>query len=763
VTPFRQSAAWAAVTAAGALVPFAPAALGVRTLSRHDTERLYAPVRTLVVEELRAGRLPLWNPYEGTGKPLFAEGIHSVLHPVSLLGALLAPASVDFLILGYLVVAAVGAFALGRVLGASAPASAAGGLAYALSGYSVSMTGNLVFLAGAASLPWLVAGARAAGAGLRGSEVWAAAATAVAFFSGDAQAALVGLALGLAAASEAGGTRGGARAGAGMGAGLLLSAIQLLPTRELLPLTQRALELSAAEKTAWALAPWRLAEWIVPGLARGALSAIPAGASGAWLGFPFAESVYLGAPLLVAAALAFGPGADPARRRTALLLGGAAALLLWLALGHQLGARALLDGIPVWNRFRYSEKLMAPLGLCLCALGALGIDAFGRSAPSPRLRRGLAAAALVIAAALAALLAAPDAAARLATDLLGDAGPFHAATLTGGLPHLVLGLAALAGASLLRTERARMLGLALLVAAAPAAATPLGARLSPRRDPSPAPLDREPGAPPPRVVQARSPLFELQESQSWFHEYALHEAALLFPAYNVAARVDALDSYGALEPARLRALRAAGPATYRRFAATHLACPAPRDRSGADRAPPPPFADGGRLAWRDPSGQVELWATPHRPWAFFAERAIATAGPQEATRLLLDLVTRGEDQAVVLEGAAPEGTSPGSVLRVDRGTHAVAVEAESAGPALLVVQDAWWPGWRASIDGNPAQLLPADLLVRAVRWPPGRHRLEMVYEPPALRAGLALSGVGVALTLLLAVRAGRARRAGEPT
>jgi hypothetical protein len=31
-------------------------------------------------------------------------------------------------------------------------------------------------------------------------------------------------------------------------------------------------------------------------------------------------------------------------------------VLLWLALGHHLGARQALESVPIWNRFRYSEK-----------------------------------------------------------------------------------------------------------------------------------------------------------------------------------------------------------------------------------------------------------------------------------------------------------------------------------------------------------------------------------------------------------------------
>src|SRR6266542_5149587 len=184
--PLRR-VAWPAGIAAAVLLVFAPAAVGVRTLARRDTDRLYAPVRPLVVEALRSGRLPLWNPYEGMGKPLMAEGIHSVLHPVSLLGASVAPSSIDFLLLAYLILAALGAFALARTLGASAIAAAGGGLAFAFSGFTVSMTGNAVFLAGLASAPWVIAGARMTGGGSRLGPVATALATGAAFLSGDTQ------------------------------------------------------------------------------------------------------------------------------------------------------------------------------------------------------------------------------------------------------------------------------------------------------------------------------------------------------------------------------------------------------------------------------------------------------------------------------------------------------------------------------------------------------------------------------------------------
>ena len=755
--PTRARAAWAAVAAGGVLLAFAPAALGWRTLSHRDTDLLYAPVRTLAVAELRAGRLPLWNPYEGTGKPLFAEGIHSVLHPISLLGAALAPASVDFLLLAYLVAAALGAFVLAATLGASPAACAGAGLGFALSGYSASMTGNVVFLAGLSTLPWVLAAARRAGEGARWGPTQLALATACALFSGDVQVAAVGLVLGALLAADAGGARGLARTAGGAVAGALLAGVQLAATGALLPRTYRSLELGDAERILWPLEPGRLLEWIVPGLFRGPLREVPIAPGTPLEKLVFAESVYLGAPLLLAAAVgaARAPRA-PGGRRTVGLLGAAAVALLWLALGHHLGARQLLDAVPVWGRFRYSEKLMAPLSLCLCALAALGADAFGAAPLSRAWRRALAGLGLVAGGALAALLLAPAATGELAVTLLGTAGAHYRSTLAGGLPHLVAALAALLAADRLGGPSGRTIALSLLVAAAPALAASYGAPLGSREVRRFETSLRLAGEPVPRLVHPMELLHDPRDPLGAVDAAARNETRVLGAAVAVALRVDTIRSYGAFEPRRLetlhRTFEEAWVRVCRRFAVTHAVTQA-IPHAGVLVPMVSAAVEGGALAQRDEAHRVEVWSVPHRPWAFFAEAAVAVPGPLEARKALVELVERSDDATVVVEAPDPPPTSPGRVLAVERGTRTVRLEAEAAGPALLVVQDAWWPGWRATIDGRPAELLAADFLVRAIRWPPGRHRVELTYDPPELRTGLALSGLGAALVLLLAVRA----------
>ncbi|HRJ41442.1 MAG TPA: YfhO family protein, partial [Caldilineaceae bacterium] len=79
----------------------------------------------------------------------------------------------------------------------------------------------------------------------------------------------------------------------------------------------------------------------------------------------------------------------------------------------------------------------------------------------------------------------------------------------------------------------------------------------------------------------------------------------------------------------------------------------------------------------------------------------------------------------------------------------VVVETESDKPALLLLRDAFYPGWRATIDGVPTEIYPANLLLRGVAVPAGQHQIVFVYDPPVWRRGLALSVGGSGLWLLL--------------
>jgi len=668
----------------------------------------------------------------------------------------IAPASIDALLLAYLAAAAAGAFLLARALDRSTGAAALAAFGYALSGFVASMTGNLVFLAGAASLPWLILGVRACAHPGPGAMLGAAAATAAALLAGDAQPIVIGVLLGAALAAAEGGWRAAARGAAGVALGALLAGVQLLPSLAHVPRTVRHLGLTAEEQIQWALSPWRLLELFSPGFFGQREGTIWAEV---FLGLapsppntvPFADSAFLGLPVLLLALRGVRAG-----RRTAVLATAAAALL-WLALGHHAGATQALGWVPVWGTFRYAEKLLGPLALALTLLAAHGLDGVLAQGAPRRRNWLLAAAGATIVWALLLWSGAVEAA--LAALGHAEVAPLAVRHLLDGLTYPILGLAALAAALLAPLPAPARGGLAAAsVLAASAAALPFALHPAPSSCAGPGWLAGLEAAPPgPRIGTPNFREADPRAPDAWEQSWCDMATAGL-PPYAAAARVDQLDTYTGLDPLRfLKVFDAFGVErwlAFRRFGLTHLVLLPPADEAEA-RILEPAVA-GGRQVPTPPGSGLQAVAVPHRPWASFAPAVVAAPDPQATLGRLQALVAEGSE-AVVIQAGQPVPAAPGRVLAARRGVESVEIEAEADGPALLVVNDAWWPGWETRIDGTPAPVLAADVLVRGIPFPAGRHTVVMRYEPPEVAWGLAASGLGAAGCLALAALAWRRR------
>jgi hypothetical protein len=99
--------------------------------------------------------------------------------------------------------------------------------------------------------------------------------------------------------------------------------------------------------------------------------------------------------------------------------------------------------------------------------------------------------------------------------------------------------------------------------------------------------------------------------------------------------------------------------------------------------------------------------------------------------------------------------------------HLVRIEVgDGPEPGLLVVSEVFYPeGWSATIDSAVAEILRTNHCLRGLVVPPGRHRIEMRFEPKGVQLGRTLNRTGGIVTLvLLAVglvwaRRGRTRSA----
>jgi hypothetical protein len=185
----------------------------------------------------------------------------------------------------------------------------------------------------------------------------------------------------------------------------------------------------------------------------------------------------------------------------------------------------------------------------------------------------------------------------------------------------------------------------------------------------------------------------------------------------------------------------------------------------AGDAPPPaglratPIDEPGQRVLENPDALPRAWV------AYDARPADGAGAAIEKT--VASSVAELERRPVIEPGDAPlpsgDGSpSPARVIAAERGHMEVAATARA--PGILVLTDSWDGGWQATVDGEDAEVLPANGAFRAVALPAGRHVVEFDYRSrPLIAAALAslLGMVGVVTGIaVLGLRGRERRRAG---
>jgi hypothetical protein len=101
------------------------------------------------------------------------------------------------------------------------------------------------------------------------------------------------------------------------------------------------------------------------------------------------------------------------------------------------------------------------------------------------------------------------------------------------------------------------------------------------------------------------------------------------------------------------------------------------------------------------------------------------------------------------ESAAQHGEQPDStqnavpstfnIQRLTFNPSTLIYRVNSSSPALLVLSEIDYPGWQATVDGQPAPILRADYILRAIPVPAGEHTVELVFQPLSFTIGAIIS------------------------
>lgn len=152
------------------------------------------------------------------------------------------------------------------------------------------------------------------------------------------------------------------------------------------------------------------------------------------------------------------------------------------------------------------------------------------------------------------------------------------------------------------------------------------------------------------------------------------------------------------------------------------------------------------------SGDVKIYENlAGRPRAYLANDVVAADNSQAALAFLQE-GKAGLDGRAVVEGLPAFTTQPAAGDHAEIVAYAperVEIQTHNVHRALLVLSDSAYPGWTATVDGQPSPIYTANYLFRGVDLPPGEHTVLFQYQPMSWRRGLWLSATGGLFCVLL--------------
>ena len=67
------------------------------------------------------------------------------------------------------------------------------------------------------------------------------------------------------------------------------------------------------------------------------------------------------------------------------------------------------------------------------------------------------------------------------------------------------------------------------------------------------------------------------------------------------------------------------------------------------------------------------------------------------------------------------------------------LQLNAVGPGRLIVSEAYFPGWQASVDGQPHRVKPYKDIFLSVDLGEGKHKIDLCYSPFSFKCGACLT------------------------
>ena len=180
----------------------------------------------------------------------------------------------------------------------------------------------------------------------------------------------------------------------------------------------------------------------------------------------------------------------------------------------------------------------------------------------------------------------------------------------------------------------------------------------------------------------------------------------------------------------------------------------PESRRSIEQATLDPEAGDGAKAFSPVDVTPNAITIFENPNALARFRFIRRVTPAQDLGNALTLMNRPgfnpAEEAVVEGIGGDRQMSPSSILSEKLEATRLQWEVETSGRSFFVVADSFFPGWTATVDGQPVLIYAVYGCVRGILIETaGRHHVDMRFVPPGLEAGLACTGIGLLFLCIL--------------
>ena len=107
--------------------------------------------------------------------------------------------------------------------------------------------------------------------------------------------------------------------------------------------------------------------------------------------------------------------------------------------------------------------------------------------------------------------------------------------------------------------------------------------------------------------------------------------------------------------------------------------------------------------------------------------------------------------ALIEESQAFQTTSldsSGKVSIVQMEDTEIVLQTQSVSDSFLVTSDIYYPGWEATIDGQPTALYRTDYVLRGIALPAGSHEVRFEYHPQPFYTGTTITILSLLVLIL---------------